>query len=159
MRSSNTNAFKSNTCIRFVSIFQSLKSDRLYTKDHEWVVVEDGVAKIGITEHAQESLGRLVYCKVPAVGDKLGKTEACGAVESAKAAGDIISPVSGEVLEVNYAVEDLPQLVNRQPYGEGWMFKVRVEVEEELGELFDETAYQEYCQLCPHLANSFLLKC
>ena len=133
--------------IRSVSIFKSLKHNRLYTRDHEWVVVTDGVAKIGITDYAQESLRRLVYCKLPAVGDTLGKAEACGAVESAKAAGDIISPVSGEVLEVNHAVEDLPQLVNRQPYGEGWMFKVRVEVEEELDELLDENAYQKHCQL------------
>jgi len=145
LRTSLTNTTTLKACVRSLSISPRL-ADRLYTKDHEWVVVSDGVGKVGITAYAQEKLGEIVYCEVPGVGDDVEKDEPCGAVESVKAASDLISPVTGEVLEINDALEDTPNLVNKHPYDEGWMFTVKLEDEGELAELLDDAAYLEFCE-------------
>lgn len=97
-----------------------------YTTDHEWVSVEDGLARVGITAHAQDALGDIVFVQLPAVGESVTAGAACGEVESTKSVSDLFSPVDGEVVEVNPALEDQPELVNSEPYGQGWMFVVKV---------------------------------
>jgi len=101
-------------------------TDLKYAKSHEWVRVSDGVATIGITDHAQHELTDVVFVELPAVGRKLKAGEACAVVESVKTASDIYSPVSGEVVAVNAKAVDNPSLVNDHPYGDGWFFQVRL---------------------------------
>ncbi len=118
-------------------------SELQYTKDHEWVLIVDGVATIGITDHAQDSLGDIVYLgDLPDVGDTVAATDPIGVVESVKATSDILSPLSGEVVEVNESLEDAPEQVNESPYGDGWILKIRIEDEGELSELINVDAYQ-----------------
>ena len=113
-----------------------------YAKSHEWARNEgDGTVTVGITEHAQEQLGDLVFVELPEVGAAVAAGGDCAVVESVKAASDVYSPVSGEVLEVNGALADAPELVNSGPYGEGWMFKVRMSNPDELGGLMDASGY------------------
>ena len=117
-----------------------------YTSSHEWVRTEaDGTVSIGITDHAQAALGDLVYLELPAVGRKLGVAEACAVVESVKAASDIYSPVGGEVIEVNTALEDEPEMVNAEPYNEGWFFKLQPSDVDELEALLSAGEYQQQC--------------
>merc|ERR1719387_2537683 len=116
-----------------------------FSKDHEWITVTDGVGTIGITNHAQEQLGDVVYVDLPEVGATVEKDETMGAVESVKAASDIYSPVSGEVLEVNGALTDDPSLVNSGAEGDGWMAKVKLSDKSELDGLMDEAAYKAFC--------------
>ena len=97
-----------------------------YTKEHEWVLVEDNVATVGITDYAQQELGDVVYVELPEVGDKVVKDDPFGAVESVKAVSDLYAPVSGTVLEFNDALPETPETINEDPYGDGWMIKVRV---------------------------------
>ena len=97
-----------------------------YSKEHEWVATEDTVATIGITDHAQDQLGEIVYIELPAVGDKISKDDPFGVVESVKAVSDIFTPVGGEVIGINDAIDGDPALVNREPYGVGWLFKVKL---------------------------------
>ena len=97
-----------------------------YTKDHEWASVTDGVATIGITDYAQHSLGDVVYFDVPRVGDELSTHEAFGSVESVKAVSEVFTPVAGEVVGVNVGLNDSPEVVNNDPYGEGWMVKIKM---------------------------------
>src|ERR1700741_4617082 len=104
----------------------NIPSDLKYTKSHEWVRVAGDVATIGITDHAQHELTDIVFVELPAVGRKLAAGEACAVVESVKTASDIYSPVSGEVVEANKAVTDNPALVNSEPHGGGWFFKVKL---------------------------------
>ncbi len=105
----------------------NIPSDLKYTKSHEWVSDnENGTITVGITDHAQELLGDLVFVELPEVGKELDAEEACAVVESVKAASDIYAPVAGEVSEVNEALEDQPELINSDPYGEGWLFKMKV---------------------------------
>jgi glycine cleavage system H protein len=102
-------------------------SDRKYTTSHEWLRDNgDGTATVGITFHAQDALGELVYVELPAVGRKVAAAEACVVVESTKAASDVYAPVAGEVVEVNGALGDAPQTVNESPYDKGWLFRIRV---------------------------------
>ncbi|MFO1351622.1 MAG: glycine cleavage system protein GcvH [Gammaproteobacteria bacterium] len=116
-------------------------SDLKYTQSHEWVRVNgDGTVTVGITDHAQEQLGDLVYVEVPEVGRRLAAREACAVVESVKAASDVYSPIDGEVLEVNAALADQPELLNEDPYGNGWLFRLRGA---ELGALLDAGAYEK----------------
>ena len=103
-----------------------------YSKDHEWISVEGDVAAIGITDYAQSSLGDVVYIDMPRVGDKFGAHEAFGSVESVKAVSEVFTPIGGEVVEVNDGLNDTPEKVNNDPYGAGWLFKVRVESAENL---------------------------
>lgn len=115
-----------------------------YTESHEWVSLEaDGSARIGITDHAQEALGDLVFVELPAVGDNIDQGDACAVVESVKAASDIYSPLTGEVLAVNDALEDDPGIVNADPYGDGWLYSVSMADAGELENLMDAEAYAE----------------
>ena len=113
-----------------------------YTKSHEWLLDEgDGIVTIGITEHAQELLGDLVFVDLPEVGARVEAGSDCAVVESVKAASDVYSPVSGEVIEVNEALGDSPETINDDAFGDGWMFKVRLDNSDELDELLDADAY------------------
>lgn len=112
-----------------------------YTNDHEWAHEEGEVLAIGITDHAQEALGEIVYIELPSEGDEITKGDPFGAVESTKAVSDLYAPVSGDVVEVNEALLDSPELINADPYGEGWMIKVKVY---DQGELNDLMSFEEY---------------
>ncbi|MFC1602084.1 glycine cleavage system protein GcvH [Pseudomonadota bacterium] len=114
-----------------------------YCSSHEWVSsVDDGVVTIGITDHAQDQLGDLVFVELPETGQALELKGECAVVESVKAASDVYSPVSGEVAEINEALMDSPELVNEDPYGDGWLFKVRLADETELDNLLDADGYR-----------------
>ena len=114
-----------------------------YTASHEWIDdLGDGHVRVGITDHAQEALGDLVYVELPTVDEDYGKGDDAAVVESVKAASDVYAPVSGTVVEVNEALEDEPEKINEDPYGEGWMFKVKLSESDELDELLDAEAYQ-----------------
>ena len=115
-----------------------------YSKDHEWVRVEGDVGTVGISDYAQEQLGDVVYVELPEVGRAVAQNEEAAVVESVKAASEVYAPVSGEVVEVNQALEDDPSLVNGDPTGEGWFLKLRLSTPGELEGLMDDTAYAEY---------------
>jgi len=115
-----------------------------YAKSHEWVRDEgDGTVTVGISDHAQEQLGDLVFVELPEVGDSLDAGNECAVVESVKAASDIYSPVTGEVTEVNQALADAPETVNEDAFGNGWLFKVRLSDPAQLDELLDADGYAE----------------
>jgi glycine cleavage system H protein len=117
--------------------------DLRYTAEHEWVRVgSDGVARVGITAFAQDALGDVVYVSLPAVGDALGAGESCGEVESTKSVSDIYAPVSGEVVAVNAMLDSAPELVNTDPYGEGWMYDVKLTDASAAETLLDLAAYR-----------------
>ncbi len=115
-----------------------------YTEDHEWVKVEGDVATVGITEHAQDALGDVVFVELPEVGKTYAQKDTAGVVESVKAAADVYMPVSGEVVEVNQALVDEPSLANSEPMGAGWFFKVRLSQPDEVAALMDEAAYKAF---------------
>ena len=115
-----------------------------FTKEHEWIRVEGDTATVGISDHAQEALGDIVFAEVPATGKRLGKGQEAAVVESVKAASDVYSPVSGEVLDGNSKVADDPSIVNSDPEGEGWFFKLKLDNPGELDGLMDEAAYREW---------------
>ena len=115
-----------------------------YTREHEWIRVEGDTATVGISDHAQEALGDIVFAEVPEAGRTLNKGDEAAVVESVKAASDVYAPVGGEVLEGNQAVADDPALVNRDPEGEGWFFKLRLADQGELEGLMDENAYRDW---------------
>jgi glycine cleavage system H protein len=115
-----------------------------FTKDHEWIRVDGDVATVGISTHAQEALGDIVFAEVPDAGKSLSKGDDAAVVESVKAASDVYAPVGGEVVEGNAAVGDDPSLINRDPEGEGWFFKLKLSDPSELDGLMDETAYREW---------------
>jgi len=118
--------------------------DLRYTRTHEWVRAdEDGLYTVGITDHAQEQLGDLVFVELPEIGRRCEADEACMVVESVKAASDVYSPVAGEVVEVNEALADSPELINKDPYGEGWMIRIRPDDPRALEGLMDAGAYRE----------------
>ena len=121
-----------------------INDDLLYTRDDEWVRVEGEEAVVGISDYAQNSLSDIVYLELPSVGDRFGKGDSFGVVESVKAAADLYMPVSGEVIAVNEALVDRPELVNEDPYGEAWMVRVRLDDASELDELMDADAYRAY---------------
>jgi len=116
----------------------------LYHQTHEWVKVEGSIATIGITYYAQDQMGDLVYVEVPEVGQEVRAGEPIGAVESVKAVEDVHAPVSGKVVEANQGLTDAPEIVNRDPYSEGWMAKVEVSNPQELAALMSSQAYQQY---------------
>jgi glycine cleavage system H protein len=117
---------------------------RFFTEDHEWIDVDGDVAPVGITEYAQSQLGDIVFVEVPAEGREVSKGDEAAVVESVKAASDVYAPVSGVVIEGNAALADDPELVNREPEGEGWFFKLRLADPGELEGLMDEAAYQAF---------------
>ncbi|MEM1326362.1 MAG: glycine cleavage system protein GcvH [Bacteroidota bacterium] len=119
-------------------------NDLKYTKDHEWVrVADDGTAYIGITDFAQSELGELVYIDVDTVGDTIDEGDEFGAVEAVKTTSDLFMPASGEILEFNEELEDAPELINEDPYGKGWIVKVKLTEPDQVGALLDADAYQE----------------
>ena len=113
-----------------------------YTKDHEWIKVDGDVAIIGITEYAQGELGDIVYVEVDTEGDTLDREETFGTVEAVKTVSDLFMPISGEILEFNEALEDAPELVNKDAQGEGWMVKVKITDASQLNDLLDASAYE-----------------
>ncbi len=121
-----------------------LPSELKYQESHEWVRDEgDGTATVGITDHAQDSLGDVVFVELPEVGTTLHAGDEAGVVESVKAASDIYAPVSGEVIAINESLEDEPESINNSPYGDGWFYKVRLEDAAELDNMLDVDGYRE----------------
>jgi len=118
-------------------------SDRRYTKEHEWVRVEDDMGTVGITDYAQDQLGDIVYVDLPSPGTQVKQLEKLGEIESVKAVSDLYSPVSGELVEVNQGVNDRPELVNQSPYEEGWLVRVRLADPAELDNLLTAKQYDE----------------
>ncbi len=117
---------------------------RKYTKDHEWVLVDNDVAAVGISEHAVEELGDITFIEAPEIGATVSKGDSAGFVESVKAASDIYAPLSGEITEVNERLENEPEIVNVEPLGEGWIYKMKLSDAGELNQLMDEEAYQKF---------------
>ena len=118
-----------------------------YASSHEWALLEDdGTVTVGISDHAQEALGDVVYVEMPELGQMLEAGSEAGVVESVKAASDIYAPVSGEVIEINEALEDAPEKVNESPFGEGWFYKIQPNDLAELDQLLDAAAYAEACE-------------
>lgn len=115
-----------------------------YTQDHEWLNVEGGIATVGITKHAQDALGDVVFVDLPAVNSSFAQKDVAGVVESVKAAADVFMPVSGEIIAVNEQLRNDPSLVNRDPQGQGWFFRIRLDTPEELDALMTETAYEQF---------------
>ena len=119
----------------------NIPSDLHYTESHEWVRVhDDGIVTVGITDHAQHLLGDLVFVEIPEVGRAVDAAEACAVVESVKAASDIYSPLEGVIVEINEALADSPELINEDPYGEGWIFRLKTTAA--LDGLLDAVAYE-----------------
>lgn len=125
-----------------MNIPQNLK----YTKDHEWIRVEGNEAYVGITDYAQGELGDIVFIEIETVGEKLAKEEVFGTVEAVKTVSDMFMPVSGEVLEVNPKLETSPEVVNKDPYGDGWFVKIAITNAAELNDLLDAAAYEKLLQ-------------
>ena len=125
-------------------------NDRKYTKEHEWAKAECGDAAMGITDHAQELLTDVVYVELPKVGRKVKQMEPIAVVESVKSVSDIFAPVSGEVVEINQALEATPELVNKDAFGEGWIAKIRIEKPSELDGLMTAEQYEEFIKANPH---------
>lgn len=120
-------------------------SDLRYAESHEWVSLEEeGVVRVGISDHAQQQLGELVYVELPEQGTSFGRGDACAVVESVKAASDIYSPLSGEVTAVNEALADAPETINTDPYGDGWLFSIKPDDAGEMEELMNAEAYREH---------------
>ncbi len=126
-------------------------SELKYTKSHEWVRADDdGIATVGITDHAQELLGDLVFVELPEVGAELGAGAECAVVESVKAASDVYSPVTGEVIEANELLADSPETINQDAYEEGWIYRIRLSDPSELDALMDADAYAEHAESEEH---------
>lgn len=123
-----------------------LPEDLKYTREHEWVAVEGSVATVGITDHAQEQLGDVVFVELPSVGDRVEKADAFGVVESTKAVSDVYAPLSGEVTEVNDDLPDNPELINEDPYGDGWMVKLQIGDKTDLDDLMSAEEYRKYVE-------------
>ena len=126
----------------------NIPDDRKYTKEHEWSRLEsDGSARIGITYFAQDQLGDVVYIEFPALGTRVERTAKLGEIESVKAVSDLFSPLTGKVIEINPSVEKSPELVNSDPYGEGWLVRIEIEDPKEVEKLLDSNQYAKLTQL------------
>ena len=121
----------------------NIPTDLKYTKDHEWVKIEGGIATIGITNFAQGELGDIVYVDVDTLDDTLEKDEVFGSVEAVKTVSDLFMPLSGEVIEFNESLEDEPEIVNEDPYGKGWMIKISISDDSQLVDLLDAQNYKK----------------
>ena len=123
----------------------NIPNDLLYTEEHEWVRLIDDVATVGITDHAQQSLGDVTFVDLPQPGDSFARGDTFGVVESVKAASDLLMPLSGEIIEINEDLEEAPELVNDDPYGRAWMIKIKVEEAEasQAASLLDSASYAE----------------
>ncbi|MCW8944456.1 MAG: glycine cleavage system protein GcvH [Sedimenticola sp.] len=129
----------------------NIPNDLKYAKSHEWVRdEEDGTVVIGISDHAQELLGDLVFVELPEIGDSVDAGNECAVVESVKAASDVYSPVSGEVIAVNEALADAPETVNQDAFGDGWLFQVKLSDSAQLNDLLDAEAYSEIVESEEH---------
>ena len=117
-----------------------------YSKDHEWVKIDGDTATVGITDYAQHALGDVVYVELPKVGDSLEAHEAFGSVESVKAVSEIFTPIAGEIVEVNEALNDTPEAVNADPYGDAWMIKVKMRNTGDADAMLNAAEYEEYLQ-------------
>jgi glycine cleavage system H protein len=117
-----------------------------YSEEHEWVIVEGDIATVGITDYAQKALGDIVFVEAPDVGSEINQGDETGVIESVKAASDIITPVSGEVVEINEDLEAAPNTVNTDPTGDGWMFKVKLSDPEEIDGLMNAAEYKTHCE-------------
>ncbi|WP_286240411.1 glycine cleavage system protein GcvH [Neptuniibacter halophilus] len=125
----------------------NIPSELKYVASHEWIRVEgDGTVTIGVTDHAQDLLGDVVFVELPEVGSEVATGDESGVVESVKAASDVYAPLSGEVVAINEELEDSPELVNSDPYGDGWFFKLKLSDSDELNELLDAEAYNDLCE-------------
>ncbi len=124
----------------------NIPTELKYTKDHEWLKVENKVATLGISDYAQMELGDIVNVELPDEGEEYEKSDSIGAVESVKASSEIFTPVSGKILEINDPLMDTPENINDDPYEEGWMVKIEMSNLDELAELMDAAAYQAYVQ-------------
>ncbi|MDC0116902.1 glycine cleavage system protein GcvH [Flavobacteriaceae bacterium] len=120
-----------------------IKPELKYTKDHEWISIDGDSATIGITDYAQGELGDIVYVEIEALGEQLDKEEIFGSVEAVKTVSDLFLPVSGEITEMNEGLEDNPELINDDPYGEGWIIKMKISDQGELTDLLTADAYKE----------------
>ena len=120
-------------------------SDAKFSEEHEWVTVKGEIATIGITAFAQEQLGDVVFVELPEVGGQVSQGGDAGVVESVKAASEVFTPLSGEIVEVNEDLETAPELVNSDPEGDGWFFKIRMDDAAELDDLMDAAAYKKFC--------------
>ncbi len=114
-----------------------------YTKDHEWISIEDGIATVGVTDFAQSELGDIVYVEVETLDEQIGISEVFGTVEAVKTVSDLFMPLSGTIIEFNELIEDEPEMVNEDPYGKGWMIKIKLDNPVEVSELLDAAAYKE----------------
>ncbi len=119
-------------------------SDRSYSKEHEWIIVDGDIATVGITDFAQDQLGEVVYVDLPGAGDVVAAGEAFGEVESVKSVSELYAPVSGEIVEVNDALADTPETVNADAYGGGWMIKVKLENPSQVDELLSAAEYDDF---------------
>ncbi|MBI4228915.1 MAG: glycine cleavage system protein GcvH [Deltaproteobacteria bacterium] len=117
-----------------------------YTDEHEWARIEEGLVVIGITDYAQDALGEIVYIELPSEGDEITKGESFGGVESTKSVSDLYAPVSGEVVEVNESLLDSPETINEDPYGDGWLIKVKMHDSDEFDDLMDSEQYSEFIE-------------
>ena len=124
-----------------------IPSELRFAETHEWAeLLEDGVVRVGLSDHAQEQLGDMVFVELPEEGEEITRGEACAVVESVKAASDIYAPVTGQVVSANEALNDSPEIVNNDPYGDGWLFTVRPADENEFDELMDADAYAQHIE-------------
>jgi len=114
-----------------------------YTKDHEWARIEGDVATVGITDYAQSELGDIVFVELPEVGKKTKQSDSFGTIEAVKAVSDLFAPLSGEIIEINHHLSDQPEVINKDPYGAGWLVKIKVNNKSEISKLLDKTKYEE----------------
>ena len=124
----------------------SVPGDLRYTESHEWIQIESDIATVGITHFAQSELGDIVFVELPEISEYLQKGEVFGSVEAVKTLGDLVSPLSGEVLEANETLEENAEQVNKDPYGAGWLVKIRIEDESEIDQLFNCDEYVEFLE-------------
>ena len=123
----------------------TLPQELYYTKSHEWILIEDNTATIGITDFAQHQLSDLTFVELPEKGIQVSSGDEVAVVESVKAAADVYAPISGEIVDINNSLEDDPEIVNRDAFGEGWIFKISISDESQLDDLLDADSYQEIC--------------
>ncbi len=128
----------------------SVPQDRKYTKTHEWILIDGDIATIGLTDFAQNELGDITYLELPEVGETFSQADSFGVVESVKAASDVYTPVSGEVVEGNSEAEDAPEMVNQSPFNDAWLIRIKMDDPSQLDDLLDAAAYQEFLDAGGH---------
>jgi len=119
-------------------------SNLFFTKNHEWVKIEDDTAWVGITDYAQKELGDIIFVELPKKGERFKQFSRLGIIESTKSASEIFIPLSGQIIEVNEMLKQKPELINQSPYEEGWIVKIKIEDKKELKNLLDKTSYEEF---------------